>query len=980
MHPHFPYSLRISSIAALSAALLASAQAQEKITYNDHILPIFRNACLNCHNPDKKKAGLDLSTYPATIQGSENGKVVQSGNAGGSLLFKCVKQTEEPKMPPKGDKLNDAELAVIEKWITGQLLENASGKAVAAVDNKVSVAVVSLTKPDGPPPMPGELSLEPVARTRTTNTLTALAASPWAPLVAIGGQKQILLYHTETFEPLGVLPFPEGFPTIIRFSRNGQLLLTGGGLGGKSGKVVLWDIKTGDRIATIGNEVDQVLAADLSADQQFVALGGPNKLVKIYGTKDGKLVASIKKHTDWVTAIAYSPDGKYLASADRNGGIAVWEGRTGKEFNTVPGHKVMVTALSFMTGVLASSSEDGKVALWDVKEGKEIRSWAAHPGGAAWVDFTPDGRLVSCGRDKIAKAWDQNGQAIGKTEPFADIALRAVLSNDRVIAGDWTGMIRVTNLAGKELAQLSSNPPALADRLAETTKRINELQGSLPAVQQQFAAAEKKLNDEKAAAEENRKALAAALEAAKALPGQLEQRAAAEQTQLAEITRERDAAAEPDRAAVEVKLETQKKQIAATQAEIEKAKSELKAKLAAAEPPTAPVPPAAMAELGKKVEARTAEVEKLRQARAATKEGTPEYTEADKLVQAKKAELAQVQTELETAKKAAPPAVAKASPGEEEFAKAKAALDLVSHQLATAKALADRWKLAQLFQTVHNARRSLADKQAAYDALVATVKDGLQPIERIRSEIAAAEKAAMETAAKTDEKEKVVTQLQQAVTPTSQAIGGAEAAVAEREKALTTVIETVKQTAAAKVEELAKQLAQQNGEVGPLRDARGATAEASPERAEGDKLVQAKEADIAKTKAALDQAKAPQKPEESAEAKAAVAEIGKARETLDKTRTAAKEAADNLAVAERELVKVRATATQTQKRLAELKAKEPAVVKAAETAKADAERALPGAEKELAAAKSQAEKIRADYESAKPGGARSAAITIPPQG
>ena len=84
---------------------------------------------------------------------------------------------------------------------------------------------------------------------KATNALTALAVSPWAPLVAIGGQKQILLYNTETLEPLGVLPFPEGFPAIIRFSRNGQLLLTGGGLGGKSGKVALWDIKTGDRIA-----------------------------------------------------------------------------------------------------------------------------------------------------------------------------------------------------------------------------------------------------------------------------------------------------------------------------------------------------------------------------------------------------------------------------------------------------------------------------------------------------------------------------------------------------------------------------------------------------------------------------------------------------------------------------------------------------------------------------------------------------------
>lgn len=459
------------------------------MTYDEQVLPIFRNTCNNCHNPDKKKAGLDLTTYQSTLQGSENGKVVQSGNTGGSLLLKCVKQIDDPKMPPKGDKLSDQDIATLEKWIAGQLLENSTGKAVAAANNQVSVAVVSLTRPDGPAPMPGDLSLEPILRTPTTNALVALAVSPWAPVVALGGQKQILLYHTENFEPLGVLPFPEGIPTILRFSRNGKLLLTGGGFGGKSGKVVLWDIESGTRVATVGNEVDQVLAADLSPDQQFVALGGPTRLLKIYATKTGKLVASIKKHTDWVTAIAFSPDGKFLASADRAGGIEVWEGASGKEFNALAGHKLMVTALAFMPGVLASSSEDGKIALWDVKEGREIRSWAAHPGGAAWVDFTPDGRLISCGRDKLAKAWDQSGKELGKTMPFDEIALRAGLSGDRVIAGDWSGRVRVSTLAGKELAQLSTNPPLLADRLAEAEIRVREVEATLADLQRRLEAA-----------------------------------------------------------------------------------------------------------------------------------------------------------------------------------------------------------------------------------------------------------------------------------------------------------------------------------------------------------------------------------------------------------------------------------------------------------------------------------------------------------
>ena len=85
------FSPRISASLILTA-LIAPLPAADKINYNDHVLPIFRNACLNCHNPDKKKAGLDLSTYQGALAGSENGKVLQSGNAGGSLLIKCMRR------------------------------------------------------------------------------------------------------------------------------------------------------------------------------------------------------------------------------------------------------------------------------------------------------------------------------------------------------------------------------------------------------------------------------------------------------------------------------------------------------------------------------------------------------------------------------------------------------------------------------------------------------------------------------------------------------------------------------------------------------------------------------------------------------------------------------------------------------------------------------------------------------------------------
>src|SRR6266446_1274018 len=165
----------MKTTAAMTAGFLglsfaAFAQAPAKVTYNEHVLPIFRNSCTNCHNPDKKKAGLDLTTYQETMAGSENGPVLKPGNADGSLLYKVCTQSEDPKMPPKGDKLSDADLALLKNWIAGFALENPNSKPAQATQNKVDVAVVSLTKPDGPPPMPGDLPLEPFVRSRASNS------------------------------------------------------------------------------------------------------------------------------------------------------------------------------------------------------------------------------------------------------------------------------------------------------------------------------------------------------------------------------------------------------------------------------------------------------------------------------------------------------------------------------------------------------------------------------------------------------------------------------------------------------------------------------------------------------------------------------------------------------------------------------------------------------------------------------------------
>jgi WD40 repeat protein len=327
-------------------------------------------------------------------------------------------------------------------------------------------ATAGAAKPEGPPPMPEKLSRQPAVYTPRAAAVTALACSPWAPLAAVAGQKQIALYHTDTGALLGVLPFPEGTPHVLKFSRSGSLLLAGGGVGGKSGSVVVYDVKTGKRAFEVGEELDVVLAADINEDHTRIALGGPGRVVRIFSTADGSLVHEIRKHTEWIYAVEFSPDGVLLATADRNGGMFVWEAETAREYQNLAGHKAGVTDVSWRvdSNVLASASEDGTIKLWEMEGGKEIKSWAAHGGGASAVEFGRDGKLVSVGRDRLTKIWDGNGAAVRDLAGFGDLATEVAFTHDvaRVVAGDWLGEVRMSEVAdGKQVAILAPNPPTL---------------------------------------------------------------------------------------------------------------------------------------------------------------------------------------------------------------------------------------------------------------------------------------------------------------------------------------------------------------------------------------------------------------------------------------------------------------------------------------------------------------------------------------
>jgi len=262
----------------------------------------------------------------------------------------------------------------------------------------------------------------------------------------------------------GSVSFEEGEPLVLKFSQSGRILMAGGGKPVQSGSVVLFDASTGKRLASVADEPDAIMAADISPDERLIAIGCTSRLVKIYSTEDGRLLTTIDKHTDWVTTVAYSPDGKYLATADRIGNIYLWDGKSGGALLAFSAHKKSVRTLAWRSDSLmvASCGEDGLIVWWDIKDGwPVIQKPGAHAGGVLDVCFGSKGELASSGRDGIVRVWGTDGsqtkalsldsasllnpnqQLGGPDAAIKPLLLRLVIRGDSesVIAGDSFGRL-----------------------------------------------------------------------------------------------------------------------------------------------------------------------------------------------------------------------------------------------------------------------------------------------------------------------------------------------------------------------------------------------------------------------------------------------------------------------------------------------------------------------------------------------------------
>lgn len=101
-------------ISTVLGALHASA-----VDFDTKIRPLLEQHCTKCHGPEKSKAGLRLDLKKHAFAPAESGQpvIVPHQPENSILLERLNPEFKDDIMPPKGDPLTSAEIALITQWI-----------------------------------------------------------------------------------------------------------------------------------------------------------------------------------------------------------------------------------------------------------------------------------------------------------------------------------------------------------------------------------------------------------------------------------------------------------------------------------------------------------------------------------------------------------------------------------------------------------------------------------------------------------------------------------------------------------------------------------------------------------------------------------------------------------------------------------------------------------------------------------------------
>lgn len=273
-----------------------------------------------------------------------------------------------------------------------------------------------------------------------TNRVWDVAFHPTQPWLASGGEDGvIIIWDLTTRRPITTLINPESAANIytVAFSHDGRLLAAGDG----DGAIVLRDTQQWQAVgAPLREHTGAVYSVAFNGDDAFLVSGGIDQQVMVWDVSTGQTIATAQEHKDWVWDVTFSPDGHTIASAGRYGDLVLWDfqpdgGLTHTQILTASasGRLPLLTSVAFNQDqerpllAAAGRGTDFPIILWDLRPWQQARQppipskpFPSKHSETVWgVNFSPTDAhtLVSSSQSGTVRVWEvEAGQGMAQAK------------------------------------------------------------------------------------------------------------------------------------------------------------------------------------------------------------------------------------------------------------------------------------------------------------------------------------------------------------------------------------------------------------------------------------------------------------------------------------------------------------------------------------------------------------------------------------
>ncbi|GAB5405355.1 MAG: DUF1549 domain-containing protein [Aureliella sp.] len=279
--------------------------ADDKISYQRDVEPIFRARCQGCHQGAKKGGDYLMTSYSALMAIGESGQAaIVPGKPEESYLVELVTPADGvAAMPQEGKPLSEQEIATICNWISqGAADDSAKAGPKFSPDNLPTYQRAPLT--------------------------TSISSSPDGKWIAVTGFHEVIVLDAKTLQPasrlVGLSPRIES----VAFSPDSTRVAVTGGSPGVFGEVQVWDVAAGELLLSKQISFDTIASGAWSPDGKMIAIGCSDNTLRAIDAETGEQLLHQGAHEDWIRACVFTPDGKHLLSAARDMTVKLTEVQT----------------------------------------------------------------------------------------------------------------------------------------------------------------------------------------------------------------------------------------------------------------------------------------------------------------------------------------------------------------------------------------------------------------------------------------------------------------------------------------------------------------------------------------------------------------------------------------------------------------------------------------------------------------------------